>query len=345
MKFFTHLTFFLLNIFCLLQMAEVEARFVKRGFWLNHEAGPVMGRTLTTDSETGTAIVATLAILCSLAMTHLWNLVSFAYHQARAKGQPSDGLFWQQQALLRSLSPPSSFAADWLKLWWIWRKKVQHGLMRTIPQALVAILFTVASIAVGISSSYIVNSTNSQVLLRNPQCGPLQVNFTDYSADDSIFLQYSADVESRSEPFAEECYRNTTSLPGRRRVYVKPNISLKTERIDCPFDQKICMDHEKPGVVVDSGLIDGNKVFGWNLKSRDRVKIRRKVTCGLLRAEGYTSIVNASKISNTVRPDLPGEQIYLTHYGMRKMSGETWANYTLTQSSATANVSRSYTTA
>ena len=326
-------------------MAEVEARFVRRGFWLNHEGGPVMGRTLTTDIETGTVIVATLAILCSLAMTHLWHLIAFAYHQARAKGQPSDGLFWQQQVLLRSLSPPSSFAADLLKLWWLWRKKAQHALMRTIPQILVAMLFTVASIAVGISSSYIVNSTNSQVLVHNSKCGPLVFDFITSTSTEDILNRYAADIESRSEPFADECYRNTTSLPGRCRVYVEPNVPLGYERIDCPFDPKVCMKHEQPGVVVDSGLVDGNHVFGWNLQSRDRVKFRRKVTCGLLRVEGYTSIMNASAFPNTVRPDLPGEEIFLVHYGPRKRSGSYWINATLTHSSATANVSRSYTRA
>lgn len=325
-------------------MAEVDARFVKRGFWLNEEGGPVMGQTLTVESETGTFIVATLAVLCSLAMTHLWNLVSFAYHQARVNGRSSDGLFWQQQALLRSLTPPDSFAADSLKLWWVWRKKVQSPLMRTMPQFLVAVLFSAATIAVGILSSSVVNNSDSQVLVKNPQCGPFQIDIKNYTAASAIYLKYAADIESRSKAYAEECYQNTTSLPVRCRTYVKPNVALQPERIDCPFDPKICMDHEKPGIIIDSGHIDGNEAFGLNLKSRDRVKMRRKVTCGLLRREGYTSVIDASDYPDTVRPDLPGEQIYLGHYGMTK-TPEGWANYTLALSSITANVSRAYTTA
>jgi hypothetical protein len=47
-------------------MSEVDGRFVKRGLWTNLEHGKVMGKTITTDSTTGTIVIAVMAILSTV---------------------------------------------------------------------------------------------------------------------------------------------------------------------------------------------------------------------------------------------------------------------------------------
>jgi hypothetical protein len=47
-------------------MSEVDGRFVKRGLWTNLEHGNVMGKTITTDSTTGTIVIAAMAILSTV---------------------------------------------------------------------------------------------------------------------------------------------------------------------------------------------------------------------------------------------------------------------------------------
>jgi hypothetical protein len=84
-------------------MSEVDNVYVRRGLWTDFSRGDIMGMTITTDTRTGTVVVAVLAILSSLATTHLWHIITFALHQIRARGKPEDGLFWQQQAILRTL--------------------------------------------------------------------------------------------------------------------------------------------------------------------------------------------------------------------------------------------------
>jgi hypothetical protein len=97
-------------------MSEIDSRFVKLGLWTNLEQGEIMRKTITTDIRTGVIIIALLAVMsnfgkfqdkqaklsltCSLCpgTSHLWNLIVFALHQARASGHPTDGLFRQQQA-------------------------------------------------------------------------------------------------------------------------------------------------------------------------------------------------------------------------------------------------------
>jgi hypothetical protein len=49
-------------------MSEVASQYVKRGFWVNHSKGPVMGQTITTDTKTGALVVALLAVCTTLGM-------------------------------------------------------------------------------------------------------------------------------------------------------------------------------------------------------------------------------------------------------------------------------------
>jgi len=72
---------------------ELDARFVKRGYWVNLSQGKIIGQTITIDSTTGSIFIALLAVITSLAMIHLWHITIFIYYQARADGIISDGLF------------------------------------------------------------------------------------------------------------------------------------------------------------------------------------------------------------------------------------------------------------
>jgi hypothetical protein len=47
-------------------MSEVDGRFVKQGLWTNLEQGEIMGKTITTDTRTGTIIIALMAILSTV---------------------------------------------------------------------------------------------------------------------------------------------------------------------------------------------------------------------------------------------------------------------------------------
>lgn len=57
-----------------------------------------MGQIITTTTRTGAIIVAIIAILTTIGIGHLWNLVIFAYHQMRIDKSPTDGLYRQQRS-------------------------------------------------------------------------------------------------------------------------------------------------------------------------------------------------------------------------------------------------------
>jgi hypothetical protein len=295
-------------------MSELESRFVKKGYWVNLSQGSIMGQTITTDAKTGSIIVALLAVITSLGMTHLWHLLTFFFHQSRANGRPRDGLFRHQQAILRTLPTPSSMMADSVKLWYAWRGVSDRALGRSLAHISVAFLFAAASLMVSIYSSSIVDNTNLEVLVQSPHCG--RIGFSDGSFPD--WNAYFSAVFSAAKDYTPDCYKDG-SLPIKCNVFSRPKIDFKTEVVPCPFDDKMC---SSPAIEFDSGLVDLNDALGMNLRDSDRIQYRRKNTCTILPLEGYTRVTPAySETSGS--PLLPEEEVVEYLYG-----GADYNNYT-----------------
>ncbi|KAH7092191.1 hypothetical protein FB567DRAFT_233179 [Paraphoma chrysanthemicola] len=270
-------------------MSQLQAEYVKRGFWTNHEVGPILGKTITTDVRTGNLVVALLAVLTTFGLGHLWNIVMFAYHQMRTLDHDSDGHFHQQQALLRTLPPPNAVATTWIKLWWTWRGRADRAFARTWAFAVASIVFTLATVVVGVFASYLVSNSGIQVLVDSPLCAPFDMdrywNMTKARKSFDDFNDYTLSLTAASHSYSRDCYQNVSILAGRCSSFVRPNIRFAISREDCPFSG-LCADISQPGVSMDSGLINVNDAFGLNLQPRDSIRFRRKNTCAFLKMEG-----------------------------------------------------------
>ncbi|KAJ4992126.1 hypothetical protein SVAN01_02447 [Stagonosporopsis vannaccii] len=255
---------------------ELESKFVKRGVWTNLDEGAIMGQKITTDTRTGSLIVALLAVLSAIGTTHLWHLVTFMVHQMRANGKSTDALFRQQQALLRTLPAPSAVMTDTIKLWWAWRRRANRPLLRSLVLFLVALLFVAASGAASVFSSLVVDSRNLVVLVDSPDCG--------WASTERIFAgEYVYPVKAASTPYAGQCYTasaTNATLPAACNVLVQRELSFETRKVPCPLGDDVCQ--ETPGIEFDTGFINVGPAFGLDLSASDAVKFRKRTTCGIL---------------------------------------------------------------
>ena len=346
-------------------MSELQARFVKQGIWRDQTEGGVLGGIITTDTRTATILIALLAVFSSLgeanlqtlvsskasadtilATTHLWNLVTFLVHQTRANGDPRDGLFRQQQALLRTLPPPSSIMADYIKLWWSWRNRSDKALVRSVLYWLLALLFTVSTLLVSIASSFVVSNNTIEALVNSEFCGFLNVqpngSFATWNAIDRGYL---TDIYPLTRRLVDDCYLSNESIPALCNTLALPKILTTQERVICPFESTICVgDNDKPAISLDSGLLDLNQAFGLNLPKKDRVKLRKRTTCAVLPYENHTTVINVTDYPPFAGQPLPGEQVRLYQYAtMIGQDTDKWANATFYQSLMKANVSEDFT--
>ncbi|KAJ4359468.1 uncharacterized protein N0V89_000022 [Didymosphaeria variabile] len=314
-------------------MSQLNAQFVKQGFWVDNSRGPVMGQTITTTTKTGNLVVALMAVLTTLGTSQLWSLVIFGYHQMRVNARPKDGLLMQQQALMRTLPAPFTMLADWLKLWWVWRKRVDRALSRSLLLIMLAILFAAVTIVVGIFSSYLVDSTNITVLVQSPYCGPvdflgddIEGSTENYSLWNGEYMQKVADL---ADSYARDCYVSRTTVPERCRIFIRPTLPFQQQRVACPFESSMCKNISQPGLAIDTGLLDLNEYFGLNLAASDTVMFRRKTTCGVLELNGHYDVLNASNFPdfelNTGRAPWAGEQMMRMYFGHTMASNFTFA--------------------
>lgn len=217
--------------------------------------------------------------------------------------------------------------ADSAKLWWSWRKRNDRVLARSLTQFLLATLCTAGFVVAGIFSSYVVESSDLEVLVNSPLCG--RINSSLLTSAERI---QTSEIRSLALPYTQECYHNQTMVPARCKAFVRPSIPLRNERVPCPFAAEFCVGEKDvlPAVAFDSGLVDLNKGFGMNLPEKDRVKYRRRTTCSVLPVAGRTSVKNGSDLPSWLinRAAFPGEQFMLLHYGNQTRLPD-WKNTTV----------------
>ena len=311
-------------------MSELSAQFVKRGYWVNVSQGRILGQTLTTDIQTGSIIVALLAVCTTIGLSHFWHLIAFLFYQIRADGRPTEGLIRQQQVLLRTLPTASSYATDSIKLIYTWNpissKKV---LGQSIAQIFLAFLFTLGSLAAGIFASYAVSGSDLEVLVQSPYCGFFKSQ--DLEVLNEFIVTYSTQVMDTGALYARECYQGGRNPPARCNIFIRPTVNFTTEEVPCPF-QGHCISS---GVAFDTGMIDVTTQYGLNMASTSGGGIKHRIrrTCGVLSTENRTSIANASDLPTHFlgSPPKPGQQLLLVHLGTREgeAPGSALANVTV----------------
>lgn len=249
-----------------------------------------------------------MAVLTTLGTSHLWNLIVFFYHQKRAHTRQSDGLLKQQQALMRTLPAPGVILTDCVKLWWVWRKRTDRVLLRSLPLMSLALIFTAVTVVVGIFSSYLVDSTNITVLVKSPYCGPIDFEGADVANDSTAIADYRlwvnhymSKVGNLANSYKTDCYVNRTTIPERCRIFTTPTLPVQQERTACPFEASMCLNISQPGLTTDTGLLDYNDYFGLNLAAKDRMKFRRRTTCAVMDLDDYTQILNGSEYTEFER--------------------------------------------
>lgn len=310
--------------------------------------GPTMGQTITTTTSTGNLVIALMAVLTTLGTSHLWNLVVFGYHQMRVNSRHRDGLQRQQQVLMRTLPAPSTLLTDWLKLWWVWRKRVNGALLRSVLLVVLAIIFAAIMVVVGVFSSYLVDSTNITVLVQSPYCAPIDYEGVDVTGNKTARTNWAAwqnaygdKIAEIAAPYAKDCYVDRTALPERCRIFTHPKIPLHQTRTSCPFDNSICKNVSQPGFVSDTGLLDFGDHFGLNLVGGDKMKFRRTATCAVLDLEGRYDILDNSNSTQAYAEKFLGRDLYAEEHFRRYYLGETVAaNFTKGASYMPVNTQR-----
>jgi hypothetical protein len=271
------------------------------------------GSTITIPASQGAFLIAFLAVFVRWTSSHLWSIICFAIHQYRSSTKDRDGLYHQQQALLRNT--PSDSLSIWIfiKLYRRWKSRSRGALGKSVALVLVAGLhFSVFAIA-GIFSSKVA-VTGDEVLVKSGQCGwmaeylggdmPSQQSLRDIRSALYVSGRWSAE---QSLAYASACYgRESAAYSSLCSIFAVKRIESQINRTSlCPFARSTC---EKPyAAEIDTGYLDSSFHLGINTPEGERVKFRRVTTCATIPAEDKF----ASNWSIVIPPGYPpNDSIY-----------------------------------
>ena len=250
---------------------------IYKGLWINWAQGHVRGATLTTSITTGAILIAFLALFIQFTGSRLWGILRFTIHQIKVTKRPQDGLYQQQQVVLRNSSPEDA-ARSFMQIGWAWRSRTHNSMTRSLPLALLALVFWVAFLLAAILSAAASTSQGDEVLISSPYCGQLNFDTTNLTTITNFYTDYATKSMSDSVSYARSCYSSEGT--GRTwqdcSTFPVPRLPTTQSNVPCPFDADIC---RAPAIQLDTGLMDSDLAFGVNAPPKNRIAFRKVTTC------------------------------------------------------------------
>lgn len=114
---------------------------IYHGAWTNWSRGRISGATITLGERDGGLLTAFIATFVTIVGAELWKIVCFVSHQLRSNSEPQDGLYHQQQFILRNAPTPGGAVWSFFQQSWFWSGKVRQSHFRTLSWAFFGIAY------------------------------------------------------------------------------------------------------------------------------------------------------------------------------------------------------------
>jgi hypothetical protein len=263
-------------------MSTITNSTVFVGIWNDWSRGYIKGSTLTVTTGTSSVIIAILALFISQVGSHSWSIICFLTHQVRSTTRPRNGLYHQQQVILRNSVWGSDLGTIYQlgRVAWFWRGHGMRSIRATTWLIVLGLVHLSLFFVTGTLSSRIVIIGN-EVLIHGPNCGIWNADSggpTDLDEQFEYDLHGSKDAQS-SWQYVQDCANQAQPAP-ECNTFKKLRISFNsTENAPCPFSEEMCNGSLNSSVMFDTGLIDSRDDLGINGRDEDRVQYRRVMTC------------------------------------------------------------------
>lgn len=193
---------------------------IYHGPWINWSNGLIGGATVTLGEREGGLLTAFIATFVTIVGAELWKVICYISHQLRSKHAPQDGLYHQQQVILRTSPTPAGAAWLFLLQTWCWAGRARLSLLRTLPWALFGAVYIGAIGLTAIFSSEISKSPGSlRLIVSDNDCGIWSLNM--------------------SSPYHQEAY--SVKSTNDRYVFVFRLVPLTLAVSPLPLTQKPAM--------------------------------------------------------------------------------------------------------
>jgi hypothetical protein len=230
-----------------------------------------------------------------------WRTLCFILHQTRSTTSARDGLYHQQQIILRNAITAPNALWSLGRSAVVWKSRVATPLSRSLPLLFITILHIACFAAAGLLSSQIASTRAGQALVDSRACGyskKLSTIRSAYSRDltEEQLNVFNAQVVlgrftlTKSAAYVRSCYNGDSKGVADCSHFVRQNLMGEQAAINmtaaCPFGSNACLTD---AVRYDTGLLNSNKDIGINSPPSDSVSFRRVTTCAPIRVDDYAT--------------------------------------------------------
>jgi hypothetical protein len=256
---------------------------------------------LTLPTYYGLILVSFLTLFVQFSGGCFWRTLCFVLHQIRSTTSARDGLYHQQQIILRNAISAPNALWSLARSTAVWRSRVAAPLKRSLPLLLIAIMHIACFAAAGLSSSQIASTKAGQALVYSSTCGypkklsTLRTASSRNLTDENLEIFNSQVLLGRftlmkSTAYVRTCYNGDTTGAADCSHFVRKNLmgdnSSVEQKAACPFGGDACLTD---AVRYDSGLVNSNKEIGINAPLKESISFRRVTTCAPIRIDNYAT--------------------------------------------------------
>lgn len=193
---------------------------------------------MTLPTNAGLILVSFLTLFVQFSGACFWRILCFVLHQFRSTPGPRDGLFHQQQIILRNSVTAPNALWNFGRISIAWRAAVKAPFRNSLPLLLAASIHIAFFGAAGLFSSRIASTTAGVGLVRSPKCGFVKE------------LPNVRTVNSAQLPDREQLLTfNAEILLGRLTL---------TKSVRQPWNHNVDHDHEKSGLCPSCSFMPPN---------------------------------------------------------------------------------------
>jgi hypothetical protein len=292
-------------------MSSPDSSHIYTGLWVNWSHGLVLGSTLTLSARDGGLLTSFLATFITVVGAQLWRILSFCFHQIRSSRGPQDGLHHQHQNIFRNTSSPGSAAWSFLLMGHAWRHKTRHPILRSLPWAILAIVYMSIFGVLSVFQSQTTKAVGNERLVQPTNCGYWRVDNGLTAQTEAAFTQKLTNDTILAANYARACYGGS---PDRLQCNVYPAQSVPyviDHNATCPFEDGTCVYGNTAAFRMDTNLIDSHFDLGINAPTHERVQTRMVTTCAPLHVKNFTTILTGNETSQA----MPGDYFWELQYG------------------------------
>ncbi|OQN99262.1 hypothetical protein B0A48_15111 [Cryoendolithus antarcticus] len=276
----------------------------------------------------GAILAAALPIFVTSAGSGFWFLVRFATHQARAASvDPNDvsnplghdGLYCQQQVVLRNADTPSGAAWTVTKITWAWRNASIKSISRSLPLLVIAILVYISFAAASLLTAQVQSAATTDVLIVGTTCGVWNFTGEPTVVGSEAAAKFLAQTRAAAL-YARKCY-DSDAEGTQCSQFASQAIGYAIDsQAKCPF----------------AG--DSDIHLGINAPYKQRLQVQKVTTCSPLDMTGYQRAAsdvtgslpyswNDTFVENLLGPNLDNNYTY--RYNLHGAYDDVGYGYTL----------------